>query len=88
MLGMELFAYKVRFDSEGNPINLDQYGGMSTTVGESPRENFDSFLNAFVTIFIVLIGDVINFQLIICRVGIISCITSAEQLVLQLFSSS
>lgn len=61
MLGMELFAYKVRFDSEGNPINLDQYGGMSTTVGESPRENFDSFLNAFVTIFIVLIGDVINF---------------------------
>jgi len=31
---------------------------MSTTLGKSPRENFDSFLNAFVTIFIVLIGDV------------------------------
>lgn len=45
-------------DEEGNPINLDAYNGMSTTIGESPRENFDSLLNAITTIFIVLIGDV------------------------------
>eukprot|EP00347_Sterkiella_histriomuscorum_P021532 403333648 len=54
---MELFAYKCRLDEEGNPINLDAYNSMSTTIGASPRENFDTFLNAFTTIFIVLIGD-------------------------------
>lgn len=59
MLGMELFAYKCRLDEDGYPINLDAYNGMSTTIGISPRENFDTFLNAFTTIYIVLIGDVI-----------------------------
>ena len=27
MLGMELFAFKCRFDEEGNPVNLEAYGG-------------------------------------------------------------
>lgn len=48
LLGMEIFSFKVKFDAEGN---LDLVNGIS------PRENFDTFLHAFTTIFIILIGD-------------------------------
>jgi hypothetical protein len=61
MLGMELFAYRVRFDDQGEPIELDDgnsNNGRGVEIGESPRENFDTFLFAMTTIFILLIGDV------------------------------
>ena len=48
LLGMELFGYKALFDDDGN---LDLENG--TTV----VENFDNFLDAFTTVFIVLTGD-------------------------------
>ena len=49
LLGRELFAHNVKFDEEGR---------YSTDVeAESPRNNFDSFWNALVTIFIVLTGE-------------------------------
>jgi hypothetical protein len=48
LLGMEMFSHKAKFDENGD-VDLEN--------GESPRPNFDYFLNAFVTIFIVLIGD-------------------------------
>lgn len=64
MLGMELFAYKIRFDKDNNPINLDLIPDNEIlTTGHSPRENFDNLLNAVTTIFIVIIGDVIFFYL-------------------------
>ena len=49
LLGRELFAYNIKFDEEGN---------FSTGKNaKSPRVNFDTFLNAIITIFIVLAGD-------------------------------
>jgi len=48
VLGMELFCEKVKFNEDGD----------YDLAGESPRANFDNFLNAFTTIFIVLVGDV------------------------------
>ena len=47
LLGMELYAYNVKFNDE-NEVDSN---------GESPRANFDTFLEAFTTIFIVLIGE-------------------------------
>ena len=46
---MELFAYHIKYNEEENivdPIN-----------GISPRVNFDTFIEALCTIFIVLIGE-------------------------------
>ena len=47
LLGMELYAYNVKFN-ENNEVDAG---------GHSPRANFDTFLEAFTTIFIVLIGE-------------------------------
>jgi len=49
LLGLELFAYKINFDSDGNPTNAPS--------GIPPRENFNTPLMAFISIFIVFIGD-------------------------------
>jgi voltage-dependent calcium channel L type alpha-1D len=47
LLGMELFAYRVKFD-ENDVVDEN---------GQSPRTNFDEFQYAIITIFIVLIGE-------------------------------
>ncbi|EGR31257.1 hypothetical protein IMG5_114650 [Ichthyophthirius multifiliis] len=47
LLGMEFFAYKIRFKDD--LVNLED--------GESPDVNFDNFQNAFVCIFILLINE-------------------------------
>ena len=47
LIGMELFAYKLRFT--GNDVDLDH--------GISPRNNFDDFLHAFVSVYAALVGD-------------------------------
>ena len=47
LLGMEFFAHNVKLSEDDKP---DRYG-------ESPRENFDDFFHAFVTIFVILVGD-------------------------------
>jgi len=47
LLGMEFFAHKVKLDEDNQP---DRHG-------DSPRENFDDFFHAFVTIFVILVGD-------------------------------
>lgn len=52
LLGRELFAYKIKFDENGN--------FSSSSSAESPRNNFDSFVNAIITIFIVLTGETWN----------------------------
>jgi voltage-dependent calcium channel L type alpha-1D len=48
LLGMELFAYRVKFD-ENDVVDEEN--------GSSPRTNFDEFQYAVITIFIVLIGE-------------------------------
>jgi voltage-dependent calcium channel L type alpha-1D len=49
LLGMELFAYKAKFDEDGN-ISEDEDANPIQT-------NFDSFLWAFTTVFILLTED-------------------------------
>jgi Ion transport protein len=48
LMGLELFGYKARFDSSGN-VDLEN--------GSSPVYNFDTFINAFTTVFIILTND-------------------------------
>lgn len=49
LLGRELFAYRLTFDKNGNLS--------SEPDAASPRINFDTFLDAITTIFIVLTGE-------------------------------
>lgn len=48
LMGMELFAFQLKFNDthEYDPI-----------AGVAPRKNFDTFLNSFVSIFIILTND-------------------------------
>lgn len=48
LLGLELFANKVKFNEEGY-VDIEN--------GKSPRPNFDDFFNTFITIFMLMIGD-------------------------------
>jgi len=50
LLGLEIFAHKIKFDANDNPAR-----GVPGSV--SPRENFDNPLMGFISIFIVFIGD-------------------------------
>ena len=45
LLGLEFFAYKMKFDSE-DKVNLDE--------GVSPRVNFDGFLNGLFAVFTII----------------------------------
>jgi hypothetical protein len=47
LLGMELFAYNVKFDENGNVSDLGQY----------PDSTFNTFLEAFISVFIILAND-------------------------------
>jgi hypothetical protein len=48
LLGMELFAHTVL---------LNEFGNLVEEGGTSPKSNFDSFFNAFITVFIILTGE-------------------------------
>jgi voltage-dependent calcium channel L type alpha-1D len=48
LLGMQFFAGQLKFDENGNPDAVN---------GTSPRANFDILLQAFITIFQVLVGE-------------------------------
>jgi hypothetical protein len=50
LIGMELFAYKVKFNKE--QLNIDMGPD-----GDYPKSNFNSSLDAFLTVFIVLAND-------------------------------
>lgn len=49
LLGMELFAYKAKLDPDTNYVDLEN--------GESPTFNFDTFMNSFSLVFIILTND-------------------------------
>lgn len=48
LLGMELFAYRARFN-EDDELDLEN--------GRVPNNNFDNLLNSFTTVFVVITGD-------------------------------
>lgn len=54
LLGMELFAFRVKYDNDGKPIADPE---TSTEEGEFPRTSFNDFPLSFTTIFIVFIGE-------------------------------
>lgn len=56
LLGVELYANQVKFDSNNRPVPSN------STEGVSPRLNFDSFLHGTVSVFVCLIGE--DWQLI------------------------
>lgn len=49
LLGMELFAYKAKFDSQGVLSNSPD--------ATYPQSNFNTFLHSFLSVFIVLAND-------------------------------
>lgn len=49
LIGMELYAYKVKFNRE--TYNIDMING------EYPHSNFNSALESFLSVFIVLSND-------------------------------
>jgi hypothetical protein len=53
LAGRELFANKIFIYDK-----RDKYGYIYPHEVLSPRENFDSFGNSFITVFILFIGDV------------------------------
>ena len=66
LLGMQLFANRMRFDSWGYSIEIGAPEWFTTRTDEegnvrlgaqSPRANFDSLTWAFTTIFQVLVGE-------------------------------
>lgn len=46
-MGMQFFAGKIKFDAEDKP----------DPAGKSPRYNFDTFWEAFLSVFIILTGE-------------------------------
>ena len=57
LLGIELFAYKCRFDHDDNlikDIKSEYAHGVKTF---PPRENFETIFDALTTVFIVIIGE-------------------------------
>ena len=85
LLGRELFAYKVTFDESGRFSESDD--------AKSPRNNFDTFFNALITIFIVLTGEQWNrimydaylFNKFLALAFFISLIIIGQMILLNLF---
>ena len=50
VLGMQIFAYTVFFNKDGEIV-------ATADEGEPPEINFDDIFNSFVTVFTILIGD-------------------------------
>lgn len=53
LIGMELFANYVKFDSDGNPVPFND------PRGESEEWHFDDFYNAFFSVFVIFMTEVI-----------------------------
>lgn len=57
VLGMELFSYTIAFDENNMPVE-DPYGdGIDNVKGTPPSWNFNNFLDATLSVFIVLAND-------------------------------
>ena len=57
LLGMQLFSYECRFDTNGEIIlNIVEEQKKGTTM-LYPRQNFDTIVAAMTTVFIIIIGE-------------------------------
>lgn len=50
LVGLELFAYRAKLSKETGLVDLQE--------GESPAFNFDTFLDSFTVVFLILINDI------------------------------
>ena len=58
ILGMEIFANTVRFNYDNEPIDhFIPADDSISSIRSVPDSNFDNFLNAFITVFIVIAND-------------------------------
>jgi len=58
MVGLELFANKLRFDRDNKPVEYyDPLGPNTSKHFSRPDSNFDTFLNALLSVFIVIAND-------------------------------
>ena len=57
LLGMEMFAYRIKFNGRNKDYPLNPIEVPDTNTGWYPRSNFNTFLNAMVTVFGILIGE-------------------------------
>jgi voltage-dependent calcium channel L type alpha-1D len=51
LLGMELFAYRVKFDQNDKPVDFQEQNGTY------PDSTFNTFIEAIISVFIVLAND-------------------------------
>lgn len=53
LIGLELFANQVKFTPDGSVLSPEVIANMTLAnlEGQSPRDNFDTFYNAFVFVF-------------------------------------
>lgn len=51
LLGMEFYAYRIRVDHDGNPIKSVNQESFA------PDQNFDTFLQALITVFCLLVNE-------------------------------
>ena len=57
ILGMELFAATLSFDKDGVPLIDDYSNGLENMIGTKPDSTFNTFLDATISVFIVLAND-------------------------------
>ena len=57
LLGLELYAYRVKFDSEDMNYALDPKEVPDVHEGFYPRSNFNTFVTGYITVFGILIGE-------------------------------
>ena len=62
LLGMELFAFSVFYDKDGNAVfgkeNIQQaYIEIGIDEMQWPRENFNSISNALITVFVIIAAE-------------------------------
>ena len=60
LLGMEMFAYSVYIDEEGEPVFGQQNIQAAFEAGQTmnwPRENFNDIFSSVLTVFIVIVAE-------------------------------
>ena len=57
IFGLEMFAYTLSFDENNVPVEDPYRNGPDNVIGTPPNENFNTFLDATLSVFIVLAND-------------------------------
>ena len=57
LLGMQMFAGRLKFDQKGFPLGEPATEWAQIEALTVPRSNFDNIINSFITVFQILIGE-------------------------------